>query len=385
MSNDNQDEVFENERQALPQTKSNATLKAVLAAAGFCFIAGVGATLYLADLLSFSPKEKKEEKSISHAGYLVKPQYEKPKKEIVAYAPPAKPEEPQEDISPLEFHLPKLTEEPPKKQEGLFDDLLPTINKEPETIVRPDTQTITTIAQSPAEPAIDEGYEKWKASVFSPFANSNDVSTRETVETDKSRLQIKLSSTQLEQREAGRMDDLTYTMPEGTLIPCVLNTSINTNVHGYIKCTVTDDVYGYDGNLVLIYKGAQVHGEYNSGLELGVDRLFVKWTRLRMPTGILIDLDSPGVGNLGEAGLGGEIDHRYWRRFGGALLVSLINDSIADDNKGRFKTTRNQVQTSAEKIIEKYADIPPIMYKHRGEEALIYVAKDLSFKGVYGE
>ncbi len=117
-----------------------------------------------------------------------------------------------------------------------------------------------------------------------------------------------LTVTKTEASVATRYRDLTFTIPKGTQIGCILNTAIQSGQTGMISCTVPEDIYGADNTVVLLDRGSQAMGEYKTAtLTYGKRRIFVVWSSIRTPEGVAIDIDSPGTA-LGRAGMGGHID-----------------------------------------------------------------------------
>ena len=86
------------------------------------------------------------------------------------------------------------------------------------------------------------------------------------------------------------------TVTEGTMIPAVLETAINTDVPGYVRAVVSQDVRSFDGTTVLIQRGSRLIGQYQSGVQQGQKRAYVVWTRLIRPDGASINIASPAVG-----------------------------------------------------------------------------------------
>ena len=77
-------------------------------------------------------------------------------------------------------------------------------------------------------------------------------------------------------RKIERIDAL---IPEGTLIPGILETAIVSDLPGQIRAIVSQDVYSFDGRRVLIPTGTRLIGEYQSEITRGQKRIFVIWTR----------------------------------------------------------------------------------------------------------
>lgn len=71
-----------------------------------------------------------------------------------------------------------------------------------------------------------------------------------------------------------------------------------------------------------------------------------------------INLDSPGTDEMGGSGLSGHVDYHWWKRFGNALLFSLIQDGFefagnqASDNNGGVNYYQNS-QDGMEEIVRE--------------------------------
>ena len=78
------------------------------------------------------------------------------------------------------------------------------------------------------------------------------------------------------------------TVTQGTLIPALLETAIDTDVPGYVRAVVSSDVRSFDGAHVLVPRSSRLIGQYKSGLTAGQKRAYVIWTRLIRPDGVTI-------------------------------------------------------------------------------------------------
>lgn len=202
-----------------------------------------------------------------------------------------------------------------------------------------------------------------------------------------------LSPASLAGGSAVRMKNRDLIITKGNVIDCVLETKFNSTVVGMLSCTVTRNIYGASGRVVLIDRGSKVTGEYKGGLEQGQNRVFVLWNRIETPEGVIIDINSPAAGSLGEAGVTGRVDNKFWQRFGGAMLVSLVNDlgkaasqAAAEEAIGgtvRLENTSDAAQDMAAAALEKSINIPPSLIKHQGDRLSIFVARDVWFGDVY--
>lgn len=204
----------------------------------------------------------------------------------------------------------------------------------------------------------------------------------------------KLQNLQLAPARATMLGDRDMLLTQGSRIDCTLQTKIVSTQSGLMTCTVPNDVWSASGRVVLIEAGTQVTGYKVGELQQGQNAIFVTWSRLQTPAGVIINLNSPGTGPLGEAGIDGYIDTHFGERFGNAILLSLVGDfgSWAAQQGNRssnggtsisFDNTRQGAQDIVGKVLEKSIDIPPTLYKLQGEHIGITVARDLDFSSVY--
>jgi type IV secretion system protein VirB10 len=183
---------------------------------------------------------------------------------------------------------------------------------------------------------------------------------------------------------AARLPDRSFLILAGTAIPCVLQTAMDTATPGYVTCVTPADVWSENGAVVLLEKGTKVLGEYRGGLKQGQARLYVSWTRAVTPGGVAIDLASPATDALGRAGVDGEVDGHFWRRFGGAILFSILDGGLAAVGRAEGSVNFQAPSTTATTALQSSIDIPPTLRKAPGAEVAILVAQDLDFSGVYG-
>lgn len=184
---------------------------------------------------------------------------------------------------------------------------------------------------------------------------------------------------------ANRLPDRNFLITAGTSIPCTLQTAMDTSTPGYVTCLIGSDVYSDNGAVILMEKGAKVLGEYRSGMRQGQKRLFVLWDRAVTPAGVAIGLASPASDALGRAGFDGSIDTHFWERFGGALLLSIVDDtSAAVASRGNQSGETVRVPSDAAGIaLQNSINIPPSLTKPQGAQVAIFVAQDLDFSSVY--
>lgn len=182
--------------------------------------------------------------------------------------------------------------------------------------------------------------------------------------------------------------DQTYLMKKGTNIACTLQTKIITTQPGFTQCVVNRDVYSANGEVLLIERGSMVVGEQVSQLTQGQARVFVMWHTIDTPYGVKIEIDSPSTGPLGEAGVDSQVDTHFWKRFGGAIMLSMIDDVMVNlsnrsKNYNNFENTTEATNDMASEALSNTIDIPPTGYVNQGSLINIIVARDVDFKPVY--
>ena len=194
---------------------------------------------------------------------------------------------------------------------------------------------------------------------------------------------------------ATQITNMPYTILQGTMIHCVLDTAIDSTLPGNVVCTVTRDVYGMSGSKALIPRGSKMYGQHNSAVKRGQARVFVVWSRLITPRGLDVPIGSSGTDNLGRAGFGGEVDQHFWQRFGNASLLSVLGATLStagvnqSDQANSANTYRESIsmsfQNSATRSLEENIDIPDTIYKDQGETVVVIVDRDLDFSSVLAQ
>lgn len=186
--------------------------------------------------------------------------------------------------------------------------------------------------------------------------------------------------------KASRLGDLSTTIIEGTVIAAVLETALNSDLPGYVRAVVTRDVRGFDGSQILVPRGARLIGQYKSGVALGQSRTFVIWTRMIRPDGATIELSAPATDGLGRGGLDGDVDTHFFERFGGAVLLSLLNLGVgaavdAGDTNIVIASTRAGVDAGAGAATSG-VNVAPTVTVPQGSPVRVFVSQDLDFSTV---
>lgn len=201
-------------------------------------------------------------------------------------------------------------------------------------------------------------------------------------------------SSQASARPLGHPDTL---MQRGTYIRCTLETRIISDIAGYSTCLVSEPVYSFNGHTLLLPEGSKILGRYQGGQQQR--RVSVIWDRIITPTGIDVNMSSPGMDNLGGAGLPGHYDAHWGSRIGAALMVSLLSDAFkyeAAEHGPKTTTVGNgfatqepfqsntaqTVQNLANQAVREAVNRAPTVTLNQGTVIYVYVAQDVDFSGV---
>jgi type IV secretion system protein VirB10 len=171
------------------------------------------------------------------------------------------------------------------------------------------------------------------------------------------------------------------TVTQGTMIPAILETAINTDVPGYVRAVVSQDVRSFDGTRVLVPRSSRLIGQYQSGLQAGQRRAYVIWTRLIRPDGVSVALASPATAFDGSGGLPGKVDTHFFQRFGSAILMSVIGGLTTVASAGT-SVVLGGGQTAAGTALEQNGKIGPTIRVRPGEPVRVVTARDLDFSRV---
>lgn len=205
--------------------------------------------------------------------------------------------------------------------------------------------------------------------------------------------------------KARKIDRIDAMIPEGTLIPGILETAINSDLPGQIRAITSQDVYSFDGRRVLIPTGTRLIGEYQSDVTRGQKRIFVIWTRLLRDDGVTVRLNSIGTDSLGRSGLTGIVDNKWRERFGSAILLSIVgagSSYLTGYGSGQYSSGSGNGESDSDRaadlaretIAQTFSDmanqalsenlkIPPTISVHQGERIFVYVRQDLDFSAMY--
>jgi type IV secretion system protein TrbI len=194
-----------------------------------------------------------------------------------------------------------------------------------------------------------------------------------------------------------------FTLTEGTVVPCVLESGINSDLPGVLRARVSRTVYdSATGKVVLIPQGTLLSGEYQSVVAFGQSRLLVKGERLVFPDASSFSLESmPLADEEGYAGFDGDVDNHYIRTFGSAFLLGAISagvqlgqGSFDDDSSVSDGETPREILAAAvsqqigqvgAEVTRRNLDVQPTITVAPGKRFNVVVNKDMVFPGPYVE
>jgi len=182
--------------------------------------------------------------------------------------------------------------------------------------------------------------------------------------------------------QARPMTNPTTTVTEGTMIPAILETAINTDVPGYVRAVVSQDVRSFDGSKILVPRSSRLIGQYQSGVQQGQKRAYVIWTRLIRPDGASVNIASPAVAFDGTTGLAGDVNNHFFRRFGSSMLLSVIGGLGAIASGGTSVILGGAGQSAAGIAAQQDGEIGPTIRVKMGEPIRVFTARDLDFSTV---
>lgn len=183
-------------------------------------------------------------------------------------------------------------------------------------------------------------------------------------------------------------------------IPAQILEAIDSTLNGRVRAQIEDDIYSAMGTTLLIPKGSKAIGEYSSDIKAGSNRFNVIWTRIITPQGHNINLNASITSDLaGNSGVVGDLDERYWQRYGLPLTLSTLTNgtllAIAQLNNGNGQNQDTQIVLDnsrqdlgyiMKKIIDEQIQIKPKVTVPAGQRIFITPKYDMWFpKPIKGE
>ena len=205
----------------------------------------------------------------------------------------------------------------------------------------------------------------------------------------------RLKPTEMNGTKASELPNPDFLISQGRLIPCELQTAIDTTFPGLVRATIPTPVYSDTGNVILFDKGSKVVGTMEQAIINGLNRQFVLWTRITTPpmydrNGVpheyAIKLDSPAVDEVGATGLDGDVNTHLWKKLSGAVMLSVLSGAIqigtsAVQQPGTSNLNISQAGSGLNnlpsQLLSATINIPDVLHRNQGTTCAIFVARDL--------
>jgi type IV secretion system protein VirB10 len=170
-------------------------------------------------------------------------------------------------------------------------------------------------------------------------------------------------------------------VPQGNVIPAVLETAFNSTQAGFARAIVSRDVRSFDGKNILIPRGSRLIGKYSADVAQGQSRAVIAWSRLIRPDGMTIALDSPTTDPQGRGGVKAAVDSHFMARLGDALLQSTIQLGSAFTQRsvtGPVVVMEGSAASATAQAVGP-RNYTPTLSLPAGKSISVFVAHDLDF------
>lgn len=180
-------------------------------------------------------------------------------------------------------------------------------------------------------------------------------------------------------------------------IPAVLENTLNSQLGGRAIAVIERHVYGSDGRMVLLPAGSRVIGEFGPLGRPGESRLGVTWHRILRPDGVSINIEDQAADSMGRTGLPGDLDERFFEKYGSSLLVSAIsavttaavggdstsiisNGTVIERNSARQKATdqfTEDLSALGRQMVADSVDLRPVLTVAQGTRLVVVPTEDI--------
>ncbi len=192
--------------------------------------------------------------------------------------------------------------------------------------------------------------------------------------------------------------DRTRVITADRYIPAVLENTISSQLPGRAIAVVERPVFGAQGRTILIPAGSRVIGHYRSLARYGEARLDINWSRIIRPDGASINIDDQAADVMGRTGLPGDLDTRFFEKYGSSLLTSAIaaagdwalgGDSTSltsplggttQSMSGRARAGNrlgNDLDQLGQRMVQENVDVRPVLTVPQGTRLDIIPAEDI--------
>lgn len=200
-----------------------------------------------------------------------------------------------------------------------------------------------------------------------------------------------LQGTSYAATKASLSPDRKYLLKRKSNLRCSLYTAVKTNHPGFVKCILIQPLYSSDGSVILAEAGAELDGEQKVEVRPGDSSVFTTWTDLETAGGVRANMNALGTGPMGESGTEAYVDNHYGQKFGGAVMLSFIQDAFAsaanstkkNNSTYSFDNSESNAENMATKALDNSINIPSTGYVLPGTVINVIVAQDIDFSSVF--
>jgi type IV secretory pathway VirB10-like protein len=185
--------------------------------------------------------------------------------------------------------------------------------------------------------------------------------------------------------------DFSRTLTADRNIYAIMINDINSQLQGKVVAQIESNIYAAQGRFILIPAGSKAIGYYNPAGRVGDTRLQILWSRMITPKGVDIMINAELADQMGRSGLAGEVDTRFWDKYGATLLFSTINaigqyKVNTDKNQSILANTygKDLANISASTLADTI-NIKPIISINAGTRISISLLEDVWFRAMDGQ
>lgn len=127
-----------------------------------------------------------------------------------------------------------------------------------------------------------------------------------------------------------------------------VNSQINSQQGGSVIVQVSRDAFGYHNRNVLVPKGSRLICDYSSPRKQGETRLAFNCTRILMAgyRAEILQLTTPVADAQGRGGVTGDVDNRFWERYGTAFVLAGISAAVRLGSAAGTQTSTTTTSTT---------------------------------------
>lgn len=135
-------------------------------------------------------------------------------------------------------------------------------------------------------------------------------------------------------RVSGLPVDSSRILTTDRYISVIFETGVNSQIEskngGQVVLQVSRDVFGYHGRNLLVPKGSRMVCDYSSPRRQGDTRLSFNCSRILMAEyrSEILQLAAPVADVQGRGGVTGDVDNRFWERYGTAFILAGISAGV---------------------------------------------------------